>query len=149
MTPLIGLGPTMGAPYPLSVVHHCCHCSPLRFPNSKQTYKNCCCFFSQHFPVFLLPTSPSSTSLKFLISVTSFHHAPFDVRHLIGPTPAPFVVAVHPPQLAPWGHYSSCFFLVVARTRCRGFLAFAAGSAPEERDAPLEGATASSGWYRL
>ena len=59
-------------------------------------------------------------------------------------TPACFDVVVRPPRIVPWGHYSPFLFIVVARTYCRGFLAFAVGSAPEERDTPLEDKVAPS-----
>ena len=108
MIPFTGQRPITGSTHPFSVVLHRFHGFPLRLRTPNKYYANCCIF--PHSPVFLFPTSPSSISLKLSISVSSSRSAPFDVRHLNGPTPAPFVVAIRPPRLVPWGHYSPFFF---------------------------------------
>ena len=108
MIPFTGQRPITGSTHPFSAVLHRCHGSVAL--SELQTDTMQIVVFFPHSPVFLFPTSPSSISLKLSISVSSSRSAPFDVRHLNGPTPAPFVVAVRPPRLAPWGHYSPFFF---------------------------------------
>jgi len=64
--------------------------------------------FFPHSPVFLFPSNSNLISLSFDLQLFS----PFRNLYsgiLKAQTPAPFEVALRPPRLVPWGHYSQFF----------------------------------------